>query len=94
MQAHNFNVLKHPRITEKATRLSESRVYCFDVALSANKALVMEAIKSLYKVTPRKVTFVNIPAKVVRGRKGGKGTTSRGKKAYVFLKEGDTIEFV
>lgn len=89
-----FNVIKRPRISEKSTRLSESNVYCFDVLVSANKPLVAQAIKALYGVTPRKVTFAKIPTKKVGGRGRPAGRTARGKKAFVFLKKGDKIDFV
>ena len=89
-----FDVLRRPRITEKASRLAESNVYCFDVATGANKAQVSEAVKALYSVTPRKVTFAKVPSKTVGARKGRPGRTTEGKKAFVFLKKGDTIQFV
>lgn len=89
-----FDVLRRPRITEKASRLSEMRVYCFDVHPDANKALVSRAVKELYNVTPKKVTFSKVPSKSVGARKGRPGKTAQGKKAFVFLKAGDTIQFV
>lgn len=86
-------VLLRPRITEKATLLGEGNVYTFDVAKSANKALVALAIQSLYKVKPIKVNIITVPSKniIVRGRPGVK---SGGKKAMVYLKKGEKIEFV
>lgn len=88
------DVLVRPRITEKAANLTSQNVYTFDVRKSANKKEVMTAVKKLYKVTPIKVRMVNIPAKVVRFRtKRGFGKTTAGRKAYVYLKKGDQIQF-
>jgi len=89
----NFNkerILKNPRVTEKATLSAEQNVYVFDVVTDANKFQIKEAVKSLYKVTPVKVNIVTVPAKRIIYR-GKKGVKSSGKKAYVYLKEGDKI---
>jgi large subunit ribosomal protein L23 len=90
------SVLKHPRVTEKATILSESGVYVFDVAPRATKKDVAEAVEALYKVTPRKINMVKVPSKRVRMRRQQNkyGVKSGGKKAYVFVKKGDTIDIV
>ncbi len=89
------NVLIRPRVTEKATILSEreSRVVVFEVTKTATKKTIAEAVKALYKVTPKKIAVLPVPAKsgFVRGRVS-KGHTYR--KAYVFLKKGDKIEVV
>ncbi len=85
-------ILKNPRITEKAAHMSEGNVYTFDVAVRATKMEIKKAVKALYGVYPRKVNVSAIPKKAVY-RKGGKGTKGGGKKAYVFLEKGQTIEF-
>lgn len=86
-------VLLRPRITEKATVLGEQNVYTFDVAPRANKLTVAKAIVALYKVTPTKVRVIAVPRKkiLVRGKWGMRGG---GKKALVYLKKGEKIEFV
>lgn len=87
-----LDVLRSPRITEKATDEAEKRnAYVFNVNPSANKIEVKEAIKRLYSVTPVKVRIVSIPGKL-RTRKGITGKSAEGKKAYVYLKKGETIE--
>jgi len=86
-------VLIRPRITEKASFLGEGNVYTFDVAKRATKADVARAITALYKVKPVRVNIVTIHPKRVTVR-GIPGTKGGGKKALVFLKEGDKIEFV
>jgi len=89
-------ILKHPRVTEKATVQSEKGVYVFDISPRANKKDVFEAIKSLYKVTPKKINIVKVPSKRVRlrGQQNKYGVKSGGKKAYVYVKGGDTIDIV
>lgn len=87
-------VIVRPRITEKAALKSEvARAYTFEVTPKANKFSVAAAIKELYKVTPVKVNIVNLPSKNVVKR-GKKGVKAGARKAYVYLKEGDKIEFV
>ncbi|MDP3957939.1 MAG: 50S ribosomal protein L23 [bacterium] len=86
-------VLIRPRITEKATVLGEQNVYTFDVAPSSNKMLVAKAITALYKVKPMKVRVVAVPRKKIFVR-GTWGTRGGGKKALVYLKKGEKIEFV
>jgi large subunit ribosomal protein L23 len=85
-------LIQNPRITEKATVVADNNVYTFDVSTSATKPEIVKTIKALYKVTPVKVNILKVPSKAVF-RKGKKGTKSGGKKAYVFLKKGDSIEF-
>jgi len=91
-------VLKKPRITEKSTILPEtSNAYVFEVSPKANKTDVKAAISEKYKVDPVKVNIMPIPTKKVsrrRSRGSVLGTKGGGKKAYVFLKKGDKIEFV
>ncbi|OGG54267.1 50S ribosomal protein L23 [Candidatus Kaiserbacteria bacterium RIFCSPLOWO2_12_FULL_53_8] len=88
------HILRHTRITEKATMHSADGVYTFDIAPSATKRDVMQAVRALYKVTPRHVAVVSIPTKTKRNARTGKsGVRGGGKKAYVYLKKGETITF-
>lgn len=89
----NTQILKNPRITEKASNLVAINVYTFDVARDANKSEIKKAIKAMYKVTPVRVNILTIPKKniVVRGKKGVRGG---GKKAVVYLKAGEEIKFI
>ena len=71
---------------------SADGVYTFDIAPGATKRDVMQAVRALYKVTPRRVAVVTIRAKMRRNARSGKvGMTGGGKKAYVYLKKGETI---
>lgn len=92
MKQELAHVLQNPRITEKATSGIEQGVYVFDVAVSANKKQIMSAINATYKVQPRAVHIVTIRSKMVRNMRTGKsGMKPGGKKAYVYLKKGETI---
>lgn len=85
-------VLLSPRITEKVTFLSETRnVFTFNVSPDATKHTVADAISRLYKVHPTKVRLATVPLKRVFVR-GKPGVKRGGRKAYVFLKQGDRIE--
>ncbi len=87
------DVLLKPCLTEKTIMLNNGNVYTFFVETKANKFMVKNAIKDLYKVTPVKVNIVNNrPAKRIVGRSGRKKHVSGFKKAYVFLKKGDSID--
>lgn len=85
-------LIKGPRITEKSALDAERGAYTFNVASSANKNEIKKAIKTLYGVTPVKVSVTQITSKVVV-RRGMLGTKSGGKKAVVHLKKGDKITF-
>ena len=87
-------ILRHARITEKASMHQAQGVYTFDIARSASKRDVIQAVRALYKVTQRMVRVVSVPVKSRRNARSGKlGMTGGGKKAYVYLKKGETITF-
>lgn len=86
------HVLKHVRITEKASMHSASGVYVFDISENATKRDIMQAVKAVYAVTPRKVAVVRVPSKTKRNMRTGRmGTKQGGRKAYVYLKAGESI---
>jgi large subunit ribosomal protein L23 len=84
------SIIIRPRITEKATSLTESGAYAFEINPRASKKTVAEAIKAYFDVTPVKIRMVKNPRKkvIIRGKRGVKSGV---KKAYVYLKKGDTI---
>lgn len=88
-------VLVKPRITEKAIKKGESNVYTFEVAKDATKYDVADAVRALYNVTPVKVNIVNKAPRKTMSRSRGKVVSVKGlKKAYVYLKSGDSISLV
>ena len=86
-------IIKNPRVTEKASFNAEKNVYTFDVFQNANKSEIKKAIFALYKVKPVKVNILKVKEKQVVSR-GVKGVKSGGKKALVYLKKEDKIEFI
>jgi large subunit ribosomal protein L23 len=95
MQKINAKIspIKKFHVTEKAGILNESNAYAFEVAKNATKNSVSKEVVKLYKVTPVKVNIINVKPKKVTAR-GKVGKTNSMKKAYVFLKKGDTINIV
>ena len=89
-------VLLRPHITEKATNLSEKNIYAFEIAFKANKMQVKEAIQKFYKVTPVKVAVIMGTPKTMKNPRTGRMQVKKTaiKKAMVYLKKGDKIEFV
>ncbi len=87
-------VLK-PRVSEKAYGMSQGDVYVFMVPKSASKPAIASAVKAQFDVTVTDVNTVVVKGKAKRTiRKGGRpvmGRQSDFKKAYVTLKEGDSI---
>ena len=80
-------------MTEKASFAQEQNVYSFDVVSGANKTEIKKAIFALYKVHPVKVNVLPIPRKNIMS-KGRLGVKGGGRKALVYLKVGDKIEFI
>ncbi len=93
---HNLHdVLVKPHFTEKSMNLGDKNVYTFEVKRDATKFMVRDAVKALYNVTPVKVNIVNkLPAKRLRGSSNRMVHVQGVKKAYVYLKKGDSISLV
>jgi large subunit ribosomal protein L23 len=90
-----MSVLRKPIITEKATALNTQRQYVFEVEPKANKIQIRQAVEKQFSVDVTTVRTVNIRGKhklqmTKRGRFSGK--TAARKKAYVTVKEGQTID--
>lgn len=81
----------HPRVSEKATVLKGANAYVFNVPPAANKVSIAAWVAREYKKTPVAVRILPIPRKKIFAR-GKIGVRKGGKKAYVFLKKGETIE--
>jgi large subunit ribosomal protein L23 len=88
-------VLLRPRVTEKAVGMTDRGVYTFVIRQGATKYDVRDAIKAIYKVTPARVHIVSrAPAKRQSGSRGRIEHVPGLKKAYVYLKKGDSITLV
>ena len=92
-----ITVLRKPLITEKATKVGHLNQYVFEVAPDANKLQIRAAIKQMFDVDAVSVRTVRTKGKVKSRmtRQGLQiGRTNLKKKAYVTLKEGQTIDIV
>ena len=87
------SIIHNPRVTEKASNVLEQNVYTFNVAPNANKTEIKKAIFALYKVKPVRVNVLTITRKEIMSQ-GKSGMKGGGKKALVYLKKGDKIEFI
>lgn len=89
--ARHYDTIVAPVITEKSSILSENNQVVFEVARSATKADIKDAVEQLFKV---KVTAVN--TLVTKGKtkrfRGIAGRRRDVKKAVVTLKDGDSID--
>ena len=88
-----YNVLVAPVISEKSTLVGEqANQYVFKVSKRANKEDVKNAIELFFNVSVTGVQILNRKGKEKRyGRTVGRRVNE--KKAYVSLKEGQTIQF-
>lgn len=89
--AHSYEVVLSPHITEKGTNMGPLGKYVFKVANNANKIEIRKAVEKLYKV---RVNHVNITKAPVKYKQMGRqqGHKSGFKKATVTLKQGDKID--
>jgi large subunit ribosomal protein L23 len=87
-------IIRRPiMLTEKANVLREkNNQVVFEVARTANKVEIKDAVQKLFKV---KVTSVNTMVMRGKERRMGRGyaKTQNWKKAIVTLKVGDSIDF-
>lgn len=85
-----LNLIKYPSVTEKSVNLYGKRQYTFIVDKSITKTQLKFVIQKIFSVNVSQVNTCNLP---VKKRRVGKfvGKTSVYKKAYIFLKEGESI---
>ena len=90
--AQQYDVIRKPIITEKATMASEANAVVFEVAIGANKPKIKEAVEVIFEVTVTNVNTMVMPAK--RGKRGRSWyvRTKQWTKAVVALAERDSIE--
>ena len=86
-----YDLIRKPIITEKATMASEHGAVVFEVAMDATKPEIKKAIESLFNVKVKAVNTTITKGKVKRFR-GRPGKRRDVKKAYVTLVEGSTID--
>ncbi|NAZ35835.1 50S ribosomal protein L23 [Rubellimicrobium sp. CFH 75288] len=86
-----YDIIRRPVITEKATLASENGAVVFEVAPDATKPLIKEAVEALFGVKVKKVNTLVLKGKTKRFR-GRPGERRDIKKAYVTLEEGHSID--
>ncbi len=85
-------ILKRPVITEKTTILKDNNnVVSFVVDKKTNKLEIKNVVEEIFKVEVDSVRTVNVAGKRKRTGKSV-GKRSNWKKAYVALKEGQSID--
>ena len=89
-----MQVLRKPIVSEKTSRIQEkSNQFVFEVATTATKQDVKQAVEELFNVKVSAVNVVNVKGKTkaFRGRLGVRGAL---RKAYISLQEGQSIDVV
>jgi large subunit ribosomal protein L23 len=92
-----IDIIKRPVVTEKAMKLGHLRQYVFEVNPNANKIEIRKALEAMFEVDVISIRTTRVKPKVKSRftRKGlMRGKTALRKKAYITLKEGQTIELV
>jgi len=85
------DIIIRPIVSEKTYAMIEQNRYTFEVAKTANKTQIGQAIAEIFNVTVTDVNTMNVTGKPRRVRYA-KGKTRDWKKAVVTLKQGDTID--
>jgi large subunit ribosomal protein L23 len=89
-----YDVLRRPLVTEKSNyQSSQLHQYVFEVAVSANRSMVKDAVEKIFDVTVVRVNVINVPAKRSRRARNRRTVISRTayKKAVVTLAPEDRI---
>ena len=88
-----YDIIRKPLITEKANLLNEeAQVVAFEVARSANKIEIKQAVEKAFDVKVKSVNTIQQRGKVKRVGYNF-GQRNNWKKAYVTLEEGHNIDF-
>jgi len=87
-----YSIIQSPVVTEKSmTQSAENNKVAFWVDPAANKGDIKEAVQKIFNVTVIAVNTQRLAGKIKKqGRYSGRRPTR--KKAYIKLKEGDSIE--
>ena len=87
---HKYAILKRPLVTEKSTLMQDDGRYVFEVAKTATKLEIKEAVQESFGVTVIKVNTMNVKGKMKRF--GPRFSQKRSwEKAVVSVAPGDSI---
>ena len=90
MDLHPFEIIRRPVVTEKSTMLQDLNRYTFEVAPSATKHQIKEAVQEAFNVSVASVNTMTVRGK--RKRFGPRLSKPRSwKKAVVQLAPGSVI---
>ena len=90
--ANVYDIIIRPIITERSMAATSDKKYVFEVAPSAGKIEIKNAVEKIFGVKVAKVNTINYDGKTKR--MGAGRTRKSWKKAYVQLaKDSKTIEF-
>ena len=88
-----YEIIRKPLITEKANLLKdEAQVVSFEVARTANKIEIKQAIEKAFDVKVKSVNTILLRGKTKRVGMNI-GQRNNWKKAYVTLEKGHNIDF-
>ena len=92
--ANVYDIIIRPVITERSMAATSDKKYVFEVAPTAGKIEIKNAVEKIFGVKVASVNTLNVQAKAKRMGAGRPGTTRAWKKAYVTLTaDSKTIEF-
>ncbi|MDA8703155.1 50S ribosomal protein L23 [Pseudomonadales bacterium] len=93
-QERIFTVLREPHISEKVSVLGDvANQYAFKVSVDATKAEIREAIETIFKVSVRNVSTVNVKGKTKKTARG-MSRKKNWKKAYVTVAQGQELDYM
>lgn len=87
-------VIIRPLLTEKNTSVQRQNQFVFEVAPEANKIEIRNAVETLGRCQVKAVNTVVVKGKTRRARRGATVRTPDWKKAFVTLREGETLSGV
>jgi large subunit ribosomal protein L23 len=89
-----FTVLREPNISEKVSVLGDlDNQYAFKVSVDATKAEIREAIETIFKVSVKNVSTVNVKGKTKKTARG-MSRKKNWKKAYVTVAQGQELDYM
>ncbi len=86
-----YSVLRAALVSEKTARVQGNDQYVFEISREATKAHVKAAVEKLFNVQVLTVNTLCVKGKG-KAFKGRQGVRSGKRKAYVRLREGQTID--
>ena len=90
-----YDVIKKPRVSEKATVLHEENgVLTLEVAVKATKIEIKQAVEKAFGKKVASIRTANYDGKVRRKRTKDAGTAPAWKKAFVRLAAGESLDLV